>query len=107
MTAKHATAGYRRNAGIIRDRVRAIWRDDEAARCWRGGGPIPPGTPFDVGHIDRHAPATLENLAPEHRSAYLGCCTGNRADGGTYGAAATNARHASSRPASEVTTWAV
>ena len=52
MSARHHTPAYRRNARIIRQRVRGQHRLGQDATCWRGGGPIPPGMPYDVGHRD-------------------------------------------------------
>jgi hypothetical protein len=68
--------------------------------CWRCGHAIMPGVPFDVGHMDPHARPTLSNLAPEHRHA-TPQCRGNRAVGGSAGAAITNSRHTTSG----VTSW--
>ncbi len=104
MSARHHTPAYRRNARIIRQRVRGQWRLGQDATCWRGGGPIPPGSRFDVGHRDPTGGDEPGNLAPEHATATPGCCRGNRAEGGAAGARLTNSRHPSRR-SSEVTTW--
>lgn len=104
MTARHHTPAYRRNARIIRQRVQGQHRLGQDATCWRGGGPIPPGMPFDVGHRDPLGGDDLGNLAAEHRGAVLGCCRGNRAEGGATGARLTNSQRHSHR-SSEVTTW--
>lgn len=103
MTAKHETREYRRNAPLVRAQVRALWRVGDDVRCWRGGGLIRPGQPFDVGHVAGADGSALTDLAPEHRHATPGCCRGNRAHGGRVGAAITNGR---SRPSGgEASTW--
>lgn len=104
MSARHNTPAYRRNARIIRQRVAGMHRLGADATCWRGGGPIPPGMPYDVGHRDPAGGDDLGNLAPEHRTATLGCCRGNRNHGGAAGARITNGQRAVHRP-SEATTW--
>jgi hypothetical protein len=100
MTAKHRTPEYQRNARIIRARVKTIHVRGEAVTCWRCRGPIRPGQPFDVGHVNGATGSTLHDLAPEHRHT-TGSCVGNRADGGRQGAAITNRRP----PARAVQTW--
>lgn len=104
MSARHHTPAYQRNARIIRQRVNGQHRMGASATCWRGGGPIPPGMPFDVGHRDPLGGDDVGNLAPEHRTATPGCCLGNRAHGGADGARITNQRH-TPRRSSEATTW--
>lgn len=101
MTAKHDNPQYRANARLIRAAVKSAWKRGEDVRCWRGGGPIPPGMPFDVGHKIRGEGHGLGNLGPEHRSKVPGCCDGNRADGGRVGARHTN--RPTARP--KATTW--
>jgi hypothetical protein len=49
--------------------------------CWRCSQPIPPGTPFDLGHDDHDR--TLYR-GPEHRHR-TGRCPGNRAAGAIKG----------------------
>ena len=104
MSARHHTPAYRRNARIIRQRVQALHRLGTSATCWRGGGDIPPGMPYDVGHRDPAGGDDVGNLAPEHRTRMPGCCRGNRSEGGSVGARLTNSRQAPRR-SSEVTTW--
>lgn len=103
MTARHHTPAYQRNARIVRQRARAVHRLGDDVQCWRCGGPIPPGMPFDVGHKDRDGGDHESNLAPEHRHGVPGC-RGNRADGGAIGARITNGTR---RPAARSTaqTW--
>lgn len=104
MSARHHTSAYRRNARIIRQRVQGIHRLGSDATCWRGGGPIPPGMPFDVGHRDPEGGDDIGNLAPEHRVRQPGCCRGNRSHGGTDGARLTNSRRPSATT-TRATTW--
>lgn len=85
MTEKHRDPEYIANAGIVRRQVRRAWKLGSEVRCWRCGRPLPPGSRFDVGHLDRHAGHALSNLAAE-------CVPCNRRDGGRIGAAITNAR---------------
>lgn len=108
MSAKHRTPEYHRNARIIRGRVKVAHRRHEPVPCWRGGGPIMPGQPFDVGHRTGATGSTLHDLAPEHRHETPGCCKGNRAHGGADGAALTNARHRPiNKPTSQGTSWPI
>lgn len=104
MSARHHTPAYRRNARIVRKGVQALHRLGTSATCWRGGGDIPPGMPFDVGHRDPDGGDHVSNLAPEHRTRMPGCCRGNRNEGGATGARLTNSRP-TPRRSSEVTTW--
>ena len=90
MSAKHRDPEYLRNRRVIRDRVKALHAAGQPAICWRGGGPIGPRTPYDVGHLPGARGHALHELAPEHRSAFDGCCRGNRAEGGRVGAMLTN-----------------
>lgn len=85
MTRKHRTPEYHRNARELRAKVKALHRADQPVICWRGGGIIPPGTPWDAGHTGHG-----EQLAPEHRHQTRGCCDGNRREGGRAGALATH-----------------
>lgn len=105
MTARHHTPAYRRNARIIRQRVKGQHRLGQDATCWRGGGPIPPGMPFDVGHRDPAGGDDLGNLAAEHRVKQPGCCRGNRAEGGSAGARLVNARRATTPTTRNAQTW--
>lgn len=84
MSGKHRDPQYRANSKIVRSQVQRAHRLGEEVMCWRCGRDIAPGGRFDVGHLDRTAPPTLENLMPEH----IRC---NRSDGGRVGAAITNA----------------
>lgn len=102
MSAKHRDPEYMRNARTIRGRVNTIHRHGEAVQCWRCGGAIVPGQPFDVGHVTGATGHALSDLAPEHRHATRHC-PGNRAHGGQLGAAKTNA--ARRVPQGEVSTW--
>lgn len=104
MSARHNTSAYRRNARVIRKRVSALHRLGASATCWRGGGPIPPGMAYDVGHRDPAGGDDLGNLAPEHRTSTPGCCRGNRNHGGAAGARITNGQRPTLRP-NEATTW--
>lgn len=105
MTAKHQTPEYRRNARIIRERVRTAHRAGGAVPCWRCSRPIVKGQPFDVGHLPHARASALSELAPEHRHA-TGACPGNRAEGGRQGAQKSNARHTPPTiPGSTTTTW--
>lgn len=106
MTAKHRTAEYQRNARIIRARVEVAHRRGEPVPCWRCRGAILPGRPYDVGHRNPTGGHSLDNLAPEHRHR-TGGCPGNRAHGGSLGAARTNARHTPTIPTGAHTTWPV
>lgn len=90
MTRKHQTPEYQRNARIVRKQVTALHRAGQAAVCWRGGGLIPPGMVYDVGHIAGARGSSRAELAPEHRHRTPGCCDGNRRHGGTIGAMRTN-----------------
>jgi hypothetical protein len=90
MTRKHQTAEYQRNARIVRARVAAMHKAGMPALCWRGGGRILPGTPYDVGHRHGVYGNSLGALAPEHRHRTPGCCEGNRREGGRVGAMLTN-----------------
>lgn len=103
MGAKHQTPEYHRNARIIRARVNTAHRTGQHVACWRCGGPITRGTPFDVGHLPGAIASRLNELAPEHRHR-TGHCPGNRAAGGREGAAITNARHAPTTPSNPETT---
>lgn len=85
MSSKHATPEWRRTCRIIRNQVRGIWSRGDDAQCWRCGGPIPEGLPYDVGHIDPLGGEGVDNAAPEHRGE-------NRREGGRIGARITNAR---------------
>lgn len=104
MTKKHQTGEYQRNATLRRKQVRAAWALGEPVRCWRGGGIIHPGQPYDIGHLDPQGGNALDNLLPEHRSRVETCCKGNRSHGGTIGATITNTRR---RPTTEASTWAL
>ncbi|MFS0714091.1 hypothetical protein ABC195_09410 [Microbacterium sp. 2P01SA-2] len=67
-----------------------------------------PGQPYDVGHLPGALGSALHELAPEHRHETPGCCKGNRAHGGTDGAAKTNARHrAITKPTNQGTSWPI
>lgn len=90
MSRKHRSPEYLRNRKIVRAQVAAIHKAGMPALCWRGGGPILPGTPYDVGHRPGARGSTLSDLAPEHRHAFPGCCDGNRREGGRVGALITN-----------------
>lgn len=90
MTRKHQSPEYQRNAHIVRERVKALHKSGQPAVCWRGGGAIPPGMPYDVGHVDGALGSSLTGLAPEHRHRIPGCCDGNRRHGGRVGAMLTN-----------------
>lgn len=92
MTAKHQSRQYVRNARLVRQQVAAAHRLGDPVQCWRGGGLIRPGQPFDVGHRNPAGGEGTDNLAPEHRHRQPGCCKGNRSDGGTIGARITNQR---------------
>jgi hypothetical protein len=81
MSKKHQTPEYQRNARIVRTQVRALHAARKSAICWRGGGTIEPGQPYDVGHQHGAVGNSLHDLAPEHRHATPGCCAGNRAHG--------------------------
>lgn len=85
MTEKHQTPQWRRTVRLIRSQVRQAWACGEEVRCWRHGHEIPPGAPFDVGHITRHGGEGIDNAAPE-------CRRGNRSHGGKIGARITNTR---------------
>lgn len=86
-SAKHRTRQYQVNADLRRAQVKAAHRAGEAVACWRGGGPIHPGQPFDIGHRSPTGGEGLDNLWPEHRHEAAGCCDGNRRDGGRLGLA--------------------
>lgn len=102
MTRKHQTTAYRREARIVRAQVAAQHKAGRPALCWRGGGPIMPGMPYDVGHTSHGG------LAPEHRHRVAGCCDGNRREGGRVGAMLTNRAPARIVHADEnVTSWPV
>ena len=85
MTAKHTDPQWRRTVRLIRTQVRIAWAQDEPVRCWRHGHELPPGAPYDVGHITLHGGNGPDNAAPE-------CRTGNRSHGGKLGAKITNTR---------------
>lgn len=106
MTAKHHTAEYARAARIVKARVAAARAAGRPVICWRCHRPIMPGVPFDVGHLDPRARPTADNLAPEHRHR-TATCAGNRADGGSMGAAIIHARNRRHTPAADVRTWPV
>lgn len=103
MTAKHQRPEYQRNASLRRQQVKRAHALGEPVACWRGGGAIHPGQPYDIGHRHPHGGEGLDNLAPEHRSRQPGCCDGNRSHGGTIGASITNSRRQPSPR--ETTTW--
>jgi hypothetical protein len=105
MTRKHAAPEYQRNARTIRTQTKRQLGYGNPVPCWRCGQAIMPGMPFDVGHINPHAGHSLSNLAPEHRYR-TGGCGGNRAIGGSQGAAITNSRRVTVEPA-DVETWPV
>jgi hypothetical protein len=94
---------YQRNARTIRARTRAQLKFGHPVPCWRCGQAIMPGMPFDVGHIDPRGGDRMTNLSPEHRHA-TGNCRGNRAHGGSDGAAITNGRRINHR-ALDVQSW--
>lgn len=101
MIAKHQTPQYKRNARIIRNRVRAVHARGESVTCWRCGRAITPGQPFDAGHRTGAVGSALTDLAPEHRHA-TPYCEGNRANGGAIAASISHARRA---PTGGATTW--
>ncbi|QCQ16995.1 hypothetical protein [Microbacterium sp. RG1] len=107
MSAKHQTREYQRNAKVIRARVRVSHKRQQPVPCWRGGGPIMPGQPYDVGHLPGARASALHELAPEHRHATPGCCRGNRAHGGAEGAAITNAKHRPKTVTGPATSWPI
>ena len=88
MSTKHTDPTFL--ARIVRSQVRRAWRFGEDVHCWRGGEVIPPGAPFDVGHLDPDAAPTMGNLAPE-------CPRHNRSEGGRRGAAITNGKTRTTR----------
>lgn len=90
MTRKHQSPEYQRNARIVRKQVAAMHKAGMPALCWRGGGAILPGMPYDVGHRVGAQGSSLGALAPEHRHRVSGCCDGNRREGGRVGAMLTN-----------------
>ena len=90
VTRKHQTPAYQRNARIVRKRVAAMHKAGMPALCWRGGGAILLGMPYDVGHITGTRGSGAGTLAPEHRHRMAGCCDGNRREGGRVGAMLTN-----------------
>lgn len=92
MSAKHQSPAWRRTVRIVRAQVRGTWQRGDDATCWRCGGPIPEGMPYDVGHLDPHGGEAPDNAAPEHRTR-TGKCVGNRNHGGRMGARITNMRH--------------
>lgn len=102
MSRKHQSPEYKRNALIIRKRVRTIHKYGDPVQCWRCGRAIVPGQHFDVGHLPNAQGSALHELAPEHRHRTLSC-PGNRAEGGRVGAAATNARRTT--PEGQVKSW--
>jgi hypothetical protein len=102
MTRKHQTPEYKRNAKVIRSRARTQLKFGTPVRCWRCGGPIMPGMPFDVGHIDPRAGEHMTNLAPEHRHG-VGNCRGNRSYGGSMNGRAKQPQ----RRAGSVQSWPV
>lgn len=106
MTRKHQSPEYQRNARTIRARVKVQHKHGQPAVCWRGGGAIMPGIPYDVGHIDPSGGDHMTNLAPEHRTRTPGCCGGNRNLGGAQGAAISNGRRLTMRQ-SDVQSWPV
>lgn len=85
MTAKHQTPEWRKTVRHVRAQVRLAWKREDPVTCWRHGDEIPPGAPYDVGHITRHGGEGIDNAAPE-------CRHGNRSHGGKVGARITNAR---------------
>jgi hypothetical protein len=85
MTEKHQTPEWRHTCRIIREQVRQAWARGEDVPCWRHGHLIPPGAPYDVGHITLHGGNGIDNAAPE-------CRHGNRSHGGKIGARITNTR---------------
>lgn len=87
MTAKHQHPEYRKNARIVRARVRAAHRTGLEVTCGRCGYPIDPEQRYDVGHRDPEGGHGLDNLRPEHRGE-------NRSAGGRTGAAVRGARRA-------------
>lgn len=108
MSGKHRSAEYHRNARIIRKRVSSAHQGHQPVPCWRGGRPIMPGQPYDVGHLPGARASALHELAPEHRHATPGCCEGNRTHGGRDGAAKTNARHRPIiSPSTKGTSWPI
>ena len=104
MTRKHQTPEYQRNAKVVRTRAKAQLRAGIPVPCWRCGRAIE-NLAFDVGHIDPQGGERMSNLAPEHRYS-TGGCRGNRAHGGSDGAAITNSRRVTTKR-SDVTTWPV
>jgi hypothetical protein len=99
MSAKHRDPQYLANARIVRAQVKRAHRFGDDVDCWRCGRSIQPGARFDVGHLDANAPATLDNLLPEH----VRC---NRSAGGRAGAAITNAMRSPRAPAPPARTGA-
>lgn len=103
MGSKHQTTEYRRNAQLIRSRVKQAHASGEPVGCWRCRTLIHPGQPFDVGHLPGAQGSSLAEMAAEHRSRNTHC-KGNRSHGGALGAAITNAR-AQSTVTTKVQTW--
>ncbi len=104
MTAKHRDPEYRANARIVQQQVRRAWARGDDVRCWRCQRIMPPGSPFDVGHIRQHGGPSLSNLAPEHRYKGIGC-QGNRAHGGRSAHRPTSARDSVPRPSPGSLPW--
>lgn len=93
MSAAHHTAEYRRNAPIVRARVKRAWAEGRAVWCVGCGREVAPGAAFQVGHIidaSRGGANTLDNLGPQHKRE-------NLSRGGRLGAAVTNTRSRASR----------
>ena len=106
MTSKHQDPQWRRTVKLIRSQVAQAYARGDEVLCWRCGQEIPPGTPYDVGHIDRLSDDnSVENAAPEHRT-QTGKCVGNRNHGGHIGASITNLKKGAKPSTFKPLSWA-